>query len=60
MFELFFGLFLRPKPNKLFLGCVSFGFKKANIVSMIKATTENGKNVSTKIVAAIFENNLGP
>ena len=27
---------------------------------MSKATTENDKNVSTKIVVATFENNLGP
>ena len=34
--------------------------KKTNLVSTSKATTENDKNVSTKIVAATFENNLGP
>ena len=34
-------------------------FKKANLVSMSKATTENDKNVSTKIVAATFENEIG-
>ena len=34
-------------------------FKKANLVSMNKATMENHKNVSTKIVAASFENEIG-
>ena len=63
MFELFFDLFLSAKTNKLFeffLDCVSSYFKKANLVSMSKATTKNDKNVSTKIVTATFENNLGP
>ena len=39
---------------------MSSGFRKTNLVSMSKATTENDKNVSTKIVAATFENNLVP
>ena len=63
MFELFFGLFLKPDLRELFwicLGCVPSSFKKANLISMSTATTENDKNVSTKIVAATFENNLGP
>ena len=37
---------------------MSFGFKKANLVSMSKATTKNNKNVRTKIVAATFENEI--
>ena len=37
---------------------MSFGFKKANLVSISKATTENNKNVRTKIVAATFENKI--
>ena len=35
-------------------------FKKANLVSMSKATTENDRNISTKIVAATFENKIDP
>ena len=42
-----------------FLGKISFGFKKANLVSMTRAATENNKNVRTKIVAATFENDFG-
>ena len=42
-----------------FIGEPSSLFKKANLVSMSKATTENDKNVSTKIVAATFENENG-
>ena len=38
---------------------MSSGFKKTNLVSMSKETTENDKNVSTKIVAAMFENEIG-
>ena len=38
---------------------MSSGFKKANLVSMSKATTVSDKNVSTKIVAATFENEIG-
>ena len=41
------------------LGEISFGFKKVNLVSMTRAATENDKNVSTKIVAASFENDFG-
>ena len=41
----------------VFLG--SSGFKKANILSMTKATTKNDKNVSTKIVAVTFKNEFG-
>ena len=32
---------------------------KANHISMSKATTENSRNTSTKIVAATFENEIG-
>ena len=35
------------------------GFKKANLVSMSKATTKNDKKVSTEIVVATFENESG-
>ena len=38
---------------------MSSDFKKANPVSMSKGTTENDKNVSTKIVSATFENEIG-
>ena len=38
---------------------MSSGFKKANLVSMSKATTVNDKNVNTKITAATFENEIG-
>ena len=38
---------------------MSPGFKKANLVSMRKAITENYKNVSTDIIAATFENEIG-
>ena len=34
------------------------GFKKANLVSMRRATTENDKNVSTNFIAAMFENDI--
>ena len=30
-----------------------------NLISMSKAMTENDKNISTKIVAATFENEIG-
>ena len=33
--------------------------KKANLVSMSKTTTENDRNVSTKIAAATFKNEIG-
>ena len=44
--------------KKLFLGKISPGFKRANLVSMTKAATKNDKNVSTKIAAATFENDF--
>ena len=34
------------------------GFKKANLVSMSRATTENDKYVSPNFVAATFENDI--
>ena len=34
-------------------------FKKANLVSMRKTTTEKNRNISTKIVAATFDNEIG-
>ena len=43
----------------LFVGEPSSVFNKANLGSMSKATTENDRNVSTKIVAATFENEIG-
>ena len=46
-----------PKFN-CFVGEISSGFKEANLVSMTRAATENDKNVSTKIVAATFENSF--
>ena len=42
-----------------FAGQTSSVFKKANLVSMSKATTENDRNISTKIIAASFENEIG-
>ena len=42
-----------------FLGKVSSGFKKANLVLMTRDATENDRNVSTKTVAATFENYFG-
>ena len=45
--------------KKLFLVKIFPGFKKANRISMARAATENDKDVSTKIVAATFENNFG-
>ena len=66
MFELVLGCFfwavLRGWDWEIFkfcLGQVSSGFKKANLVSMSEATTENDKNVSTETVAAMFENEIG-
>ena len=46
-----------------FLTCVlgqisPVGFKKANLVSMRKATTKNDKNVSTNFVVPTFENGI--
>ena len=54
---------------KLFFACflAHFGqiltetssvFKKANLVSMSKATNENDRNISTKIIAPTFENEI--
>ena len=43
----------------MFVGESSRVFKRANLVSMSKATTENNRNVSTKIVAATLENEIG-
>ena len=43
----------------MFLGELSSVFKRASYVSMSKATTENDSNVSTKIVAATFEKEIG-
>ena len=45
------------KRLDVFLG--SFGFKKVNRVSMTKATKDNDKSISTKIVAVTFDNELG-
>ena len=42
----------------MFVGESSSVFKRANLVSMSKATTENNRNVSTKIVAATLENEI--
>ena len=41
----------------IFLG--SSGFKKAILVSMTNATTDNDKNISSKIVASTFQNEVG-
>ena len=43
----------------MFVSESSSVFKKANLVSLTKATTDNDGNVSTKIVAATFENEIG-
>ena len=43
----------------MFLGELSSVFKRASYVSMSKSTTENDSNVSTKIVAATFEKEIG-
>ena len=43
----------------MFVGESSSVFKRANFVSITKATTDNDRNVSTKIVAATFENEIG-
>ena len=42
-----------------FAGKTSSVFNKANLVSMSKATTKNDRNISTKIAAATFENEIG-
>ena len=39
-----------------FAGQTSSVFKKANLASMSKATTKSDRDISTKIVAATFEN----
>ena len=36
-----------------------FDFKKTSLVSMRKAAAENDKNVSTKLITALFENKIG-
>ena len=43
----------------LFVGELSSVFKRASYVSMSKATAKNDSNVSTKIVAAKFEKEIG-
>ena len=43
----------------MFVGESSSVFKRANFVSITKATADNDRNVSTKIVAATFENEIG-
>ena len=43
----------------MFVGKSSSVFKRANLVPMTKATTDNDRNVSTKIVAATFKNEIG-
>ena len=53
-----FGLIFEAKTEKFCLGQMSPGFKKANLVSIRKATTESDKNVSTEIVAATFEKEI--
>ena len=47
------------KKNLIFLGKISSGFKKANLVSMTRAATINERNVSREVVAATFENKVG-
>ena len=42
-----------------FAGQTSFVFKKTNLVSISKATTENDRTTSSKVVAATFENEIG-
>ena len=57
---IFSGSLFVPWLKKLiFLGEISAGFKKENLVSMTRAATENDKNVTTKIIAATFENDFG-
>ena len=67
-FRFHFELFLtRHSPwlvLRKFLTCVlgqisPAAFKKANLVSMSRATTENDKNVSINFVTATFENDIG-
>ena len=52
--KLFFACFLGHFGQ--YLSETSSVFKKANLVSMSKATNENDRNISTKIIAATFEN----
>ena len=57
---IFSGSLFVPWLKKLiFLGEISAGFKKENLVSMTRAATENDKNVTTKIIVATFENDFG-
>ena len=57
---IFSGSSFVPWLKKLiFLGEISAGFKKENLVSMTRTATENDKNVTTKIIAATFENDFG-
>ena len=53
------GLIFEPETQKFCLGEMSPGFKKTNLVSMSRATTESDKNVSTEIVAATFKKEIG-
>lgn len=57
---LFFGFALSKvlRWSFFFVGETSSVFKKANLVSMSKAISENDKNVSAKIVATNFEKKL--
>ena len=43
----------------MFVGELLSVFKRKNFVSITKATTDNNRNVSTKIVGATFENDVG-
>ena len=43
----------------MFVGESSSVFKRANLVSMAKTTTDNDRNVSTKIATGTFENEIG-
>ena len=42
-----------------FAGQTSFVFKKTYLVSISKATTENDRTISSKAVAATFDNEIG-
>ena len=62
--KLFFACFLaifgqNLRQNLFFAGQTSSVFKKANLVSMSKATIKNDRNICTKIVAVTFENEIG-
>ena len=58
---LVFWLFLGKILGKTFFFArqTSSVFKKANLVSMSKATIKNDRNICTKIVAVTFENEIG-